>query len=144
MEVVKKSAFIILALSLWSHLSHGQMNFEVIIDCDTTIDLNGNSVSCFMKGTLPSSYNYSDSIRDLGPEITVTYKIDSLCYKTVIKTEIINKLKYTTAQLNYISKYYENIVKNANIVFRTSDKKKLECKLVASKNFPMTVKFKWY
>ena len=143
MEVVRKSALLILAFLFISHLSNGQMNYEVTIDCDTTVDINESSVFCFVKGTMQSSFNYSDSIRDLHPEVTVTYKIDSLCNKTVIKTEILNKLKYTTVQLNYISQYYENLVKNANFVFRTSDKKTLECKEIASKNFPMKVKFNW-
>jgi hypothetical protein len=140
MEFIKKNTLLILALLLKSHLSYGQMNYEVIIDCDTTTE----AIFCSVTGTLLSSYNYSDSIRDLTPEVTVIYKVDSLCNKTVIKTEIINKLKYTAFQLNYISKYYEKLVKNANITFRTVDKKAFDCKLVASYLLnPMNIKFKW-
>jgi hypothetical protein len=140
MEIIKKIALLIFALLLKNHLSYGQMNYEVIIDCDTTTE----AIFCSVAGTVLSSYNYSDSIRDLAPEVSVIYEVDSLCNKKVLKTEIANKFKYTAFQLNYISKYYEKLVKNANIAFRTKNKQTLGCKLVSSIALnPMKVKFSW-
>jgi hypothetical protein len=143
---MKIKIILILVLLIKCNLSFGQMNIDITLDCDTTYDDKGNrSASCFWISLQISGFNYSDSIKELSPEVTVRYNIDSLCKKTILKTEIKNKKKYSKSQLIYIEKYYERIVENATLTFKTSSKKTIDCKIVALKRLgPMIVNFRWF